>query len=184
MLIGLCGYARTGKDVVGQHLVRSHGFIRYAKGDLIREAALAMDPYVLGADRLSAIVERTGWETAKRISEVRLFLQNLADGVTGVLGRDVWSDRLYDIIDSSGMKDEDIVLTRLSLRSEADRVRERGGFVWRIERPGTGPVNSHPNETALDGYAVDATIVNDGSLADLEQSVMSVLTDCRAKICS
>ena len=42
-----------------------------------------------------------------------------------------------------------------------------GGEMWRVVRPGTGPVNGHVSETALDTYTYDNIIDNAGTVDDL-----------------
>ena len=60
-------------------------------------------------------------------------------------------------------------------KNEALGVRERGGFVIRVNRPGCKPINNHPSETEMDDYNFDAVINNDGTLQDLELKVFTTL---------
>lgn len=182
-LIGLSGYGGVGKDEVGRILVEQHGFTRFAKGDLIKEVALGINPKVDGPFRLFEVVQPLGWDKAKSVGDVRQFLQDLADEVVRVCGRDVWNDALYEKIEEHFRKaaflrwEQPVVLTRLSLPGEAEQVKGRGGAMWRIERPGFGPANSHPNEVALDDWEFDAVIKNDSTRADLEEVVAQVVRD-------
>lgn len=178
--IALYGYAGAGKDEVGAILVAAHGFHRRAKGDLVRSAALGIDPLIRsgGSDvePLSVVVERDGWERAKRNPMVRLFLQNLADVPVGVTGVDFWDDALWrEIWDERSYKPFDVVITRISHCSEAQTVRDYGGKVVRVVRNGTGPVNDHPNEVALDSIEPDDVIMNNGTLVDLRFEVDEML---------
>jgi dephospho-CoA kinase len=45
-VIGLTGYAQTGKDTVGEILVRDHGFKRVAFADAVRECVYALNPLI------------------------------------------------------------------------------------------------------------------------------------------
>ena len=58
----------------------------------------------------------------------------------------------------------------------AHRQRSRGGRVWRVSRPGVGPINDHISEVGLDDYPFDAVIDNDGTLDDLHERVLAELT--------
>jgi hypothetical protein len=60
------------------------------------------------------------------------------------------------------------VLTDLRYANELARLRQLGGVFVRVIRPGVGPVNDHPSETALDDQPADVTVINDASLAKLE----------------
>jgi hypothetical protein len=170
-IIGLIGYGGVGKDEVGQFLIDDHKFVRYAKGDLIKEAALLIDPVIPvphGYARLAELVSKHGWLDAKKIDGVRRFLQDLPDQTTEVLGFDPWNAAVWKSIQES--ESERIVLTRLCLPSEVERLRAQGGKLLRVERPGFGPANDHPNEVALDKAWPDAVLVNDGSLDDLRHA--------------
>lgn len=170
-LVGLSGYAGSGKDEVGRLLVERHGFVRFAKGDLIKDAALGINPAL--PVPLRNLINDVGWEGAKEFDEIRRFLQDLADEVVRVCGCDVWNDALYEKIERT---DRPVVLTRLSLPIEAQRVLDYGGEVWRIDRPGFGPVNDHPNETALDDWEFDYIILNGGTLDELASSVAFIVS--------
>jgi hypothetical protein len=193
-VVGLCGYGGTGKDEVGRLLVENHLYVRWAKGDLLKQAAYRMSPLVkLGqpddvvdveslahlADRMSdgTVIERID-VVKTAYPAVRRFLQDLADEVAGVCGTDVWNDALWRSMREwahGGSYIEGrwprIVLTRLSLPQEADRLKGEGGRLVRVTRPGYGPANDHPNEVALDDYPADAVIVNDGTLEALAVKV-------------
>lgn len=171
-LIALSGYARSGKDEVGRILVEQHGFTRVAKVDLLWEAAEKINPILRNRLRLADAVNMFGREYCKDVfSEVRLFLQRLADVVVDVTGSDPWTSAVFERAEGLGR----VVLTRISWPAEAEAVKERGGSVWRIERPGFGPGNDDANETALDDWPFDATIVNDSDFDGLAQKIAMLL---------
>lgn len=76
-----------------------------------------------------------------------------------------------------------VLITDVRFPNEANALRQLGGQVWRIDRPSVidaerefqqngGEV--HSSETALDGYEHwNKIIVNDGTLEDLEQTVLA-----------
>lgn len=179
-IIGLYGYGGVGKDAVGDILVNEHGYTRFAKGDLIKEVAWRIDPTIGTTNKSLQTLswDRGGYHyqtTTEKIDhlkavypEVRLFLQHLADDIVTVLGHDVWNEALYEKIKASGA--DKIVLTRLSLPFEADRLWLEGGKLVRVVRQDYGPANLHPNEIALDDHEPDAIIHNNGTLADLTVS--------------
>ena len=54
MIIGLTGYAQSGKDTVAKILIEQYGFTRVAFADKIRELLYEMDPPVptgVGSER-------------------------------------------------------------------------------------------------------------------------------------
>ena len=67
------------------------------------------------------------------------------------------------------------IITDTRFPNEARAVKDKGGIVVKVERPGVGPINDHPSEVALKDYPFDYTINNSGSLEDLVQSVKEFL---------
>lgn len=186
-LIGLVGYAGVGKDVVAEYLADQHEFARLASGDLVRSVLEAADPWIevhhvadfgetfRDFSRLSSLLEFYGWEaTKRRYPEVRRLLQDMGtEGVRKVLGADVWIDETLRVAKAIN---EDVCITDTRFPNEAEKVRSAGGHIWRIERPGVGPVNSHSSETLIDRIRVDATIHNDSTIEDLYSKVDAELT--------
>lgn len=69
-----------------------------------------------------------------------------------------------------------MIITDCRFGNEALWVRGEAGSVWRINRPGTGPINKHRSETHLDQWPFDQVIVNDGDLELLRKKVADLLT--------
>lgn len=184
MIIGLSGYARSGKDSVAAVLVKDHGFVRVAFADALRDLALAADPIVhvnwhgRHEGRISEGVEAYGWDDLKQeYPEVRLFLQRLGVGVREVLGPDTWVR-----IAMAKAKNElakgpvrGVVITDCRFPNEAEAIEAAGGKVVRVERPGTAPVNGHQSETALDAWPFALIFPNNSSLEALASRIPSML---------
>ncbi len=60
------------------------------------------------------------------------------------------------------------------MENEAEAIRQRGGILIRVGRPGLAH-DPHPSETAMRQYFCDYTIVNDGTLSDLNNKVESLI---------
>jgi dephospho-CoA kinase len=170
MIIGLSGYASSGKDTVAKVLVEQFGFTRIAFADPIRELLYTMDPMVWGqtyegGQSVKEFVDEVGWDIAKQHHEVRRLLQTLGYSARHVLGDDVWI-----IAAMRKMRDEiNYVVTDVRFLNEADLLRhELDAQLWRVERPGYGPVNEHVSEWQLNGYEFDRILNNDGTLEELE----------------
>jgi hypothetical protein len=112
------------------------------------------------------------WEGLKeRAPGVRVLLQRFGSDVgREMFGEDFWVEQAF-----RGLSDESYVFTDVRFPNEADAIRGRGGVVWNVVRPGVGVANGHVSECALDGFVFDATVVNDGSLEDLEREVVGCL---------
>lgn len=182
MIIGLSGYGRAGKDSVADVLVERHRFQRVAFADKLRECAEALNPIVdveFDADESKIPVryldakERHGYNAAKEIyPEFRGTLQRLGTEVgRNILGGDIWVDATMNALDV----ERDYVITDCRFPNEAQAINRAGGLVVRVQRPGNGPANEHPSETALDDYQFDGVINNDGTLEDLATRVEDFL---------
>lgn len=166
MLIGITGRKQAGKDTLAARLTAAHGFTPVAFADPMRDMALALDPLVDGHYRLSELVKAQGWDVAKESCyEVRRTLQRLGtEAGRGVLGESVWVDaamRRVDAIDGS------VVVTDVRFPNEADAIREAGGIIVRVTRPGQVLGDTHPSETSMDGYPVHVEVTNDGTIEQL-----------------
>ena len=172
MIIGLSGYARSGKDTVAELLVLNYEFKRMAFADGIREALIALNPILHDGHRLNEIVTMYGWEVAKAKDEVRRLLQVMGTEVgRKLIHQDVWVWRLFNQIDT----DERIVIPDVRFPNEARMIEERGGEVWRINRHNHGAVNDHVSERALDNHMFKRVVYNDGSLDDLADEVFMLM---------
>jgi hypothetical protein len=167
MIIGLTGYAQSGKDTVAKVLIENFGFERVAFADPIRKLLYEMNPAVKDGDyRIQGVVDGYGWDVAKTaFPEVRRLLQDLGVGARKVFGEDFWVKQALN----SHSPSDNVVVTDVRFTNEADYIK---GFpeaqLWRIKRIGVGAVNGHVSERDMDGHAVDQIFANNGSIGDLE----------------
>lgn len=159
MIIGLTGYARTGKDTVASVLVKDFGFERIAFADPIRELLYELNPKVNGI-YLREMVEEHGWEITKSQMEVRRLLQDLGIGARKVFGSTFWVERAMFKMSI----DKNYVITDVRFRNEADAIRSLPSKIWRIQRSGVVAINDHVSEHDMDYYNVDYTLVNEGPI--------------------
>lgn len=167
MIIGLTGYAQSGKDTLAEILVQKYGYTRVAFADPIRELLYEMNPAVKdGGYRVQTTVDVYGWDVAKTaFPEVRNLLQNLGVGARKTFGETFWIQQALRKVHFEG----NFVITDVRFPNEAAAIRKYDNSqIWRIKRPGVGAVNPHVSETAMDGERVDQIFVNSGTLEDLE----------------
>ena len=105
MILGLTGYAQSGKDTVAQTLIERYGFTRIAFADKIRELLYEMDPPVpsgVGNERhivgLQNYVDIYGWDVSKQNPIVRSMLQNLGVGARKVFGEWFWIEQALPFV--------------------------------------------------------------------------------------
>jgi hypothetical protein len=179
-LIGFSGYARAGKDTAVQ-VLRTEGYQRVAFADLMRTFLETLNP-VVGYDskkdgyvRVANIIDSFGWDGYKESywgTEMRQLMQRLGTECGRELfGENFWVDSALNNLEPEGF----YAVADCRFVNEADAIRERGGKVIRIARPGVGPANSHPSETSLDDYDFDAVVNNDDSHEVLRQRLLRYL---------
>ena len=186
-IIGLNGYARSGKDTVAGLIREIHGdgvkIVAFA--DLIKlSAARALkacsDPDDVGIDAVRAWADKF-----KQGYSVRIF-DNIGHQVGGMQGReflqrygteahrelfgdDFWVDQI------DWQPDCDIlVFTDVRFDNEAKAIRERGGEVWKIDRPTARP-GRHASEQPIDSDLVSCTIINNRDLEHLKGDIEFLL---------
>ena len=171
MIIGLSGYAQSGKDTVANILVEQYGYKRIAFADPIRDLLYEMDPPVpvgAGSEKhtvgLQNYVDVYGWDVAKQNPIVRSMLQNLGVGARKVFGDKFW---IYEALSDVAPQDK-VVVSDVRFVNEADWIQTFSGQIWRIKRVGTDAVNEHVSESEMDGYPVNQIFVNNGTIEDLE----------------
>ena len=158
-LLGLAGYAGTGKDALAQLMF---AWTRVAFADKIRAVAYDLDTTVAEA------VDDTSWDEAKRtVPYVREYLQFIGQVIRTDLGADAWLNAILGQLPAGP-----VVITDVRLPNEADAIKALGGRVIEITRPGVGPANGHVTELGLDGYDFDASFVNDRTPARLAVDVL------------
>lgn len=166
-LIGLTGYAQSGKDTLAKLLVDNYGYRRVAFADKIREFLYEINPMVACSPTgyLRDLVDLVGWDKAKQEPQVRRLLQDLGVGARKLFGDKFWVAQVLLHISSS----EKIVITDVRFINEAESIKKYDGAqVWRVKRSGVFAVNTHVSESEMDGYKVDQIFTNNGTVEDLE----------------
>lgn len=193
MLIGLTGYARSGKDTVGAYLCDVWGFERRAFADRLKELALENNPRMTldyYNDRrvwdLRSLVSAYGWERAKdEFPALREYLQDVGIEKRN-LDEDYWVDPVLPRPETmpspkafgarlwGSQPETNIVITDVRFPNEIERIKSLGGVIVRVDRPGVGPANNHVSEHAWVG-SEDITIRNHHGIEDLHKQVDSLV---------
>lgn len=184
MIIGLTGYQRAGKDTVASIIEALVPFteIRSFAGPLKASAAALLGVTVDQLDEwkvdpmvgLHLIDAKGGLEAPNGVERpamtIREYLQRYGtEAHRDVFGRDFWVDMSLPI--DGDYESSHFVFTDLRFPNEAQRVRELGGVVWLIDRPGHGPREAHASEAPLPLSVVDRVIRNDGTTSELSDVI-------------
>jgi hypothetical protein len=169
MIIGLTGYAQSGKDTVANILVNNYGYTRIAFADKIREFLYETNPMydsIVGEPLfVKAKVDRDGWEESKKSPHIRRLLQTSGVAARKVFGENFWVQQALKDVHFEG----NYVITDVRFTNEADIIKKYDNSqLWRVKRLGVEAVNSHVSEHELDGYPVDQIFINNTTVEDLE----------------
>jgi hypothetical protein len=182
-LIGICGYARHGKNTVAEMINGLWGHVPIAFADKIRECLLTLDPYIevptqLGPQyrKLSEVISIMGWEDAKAtIPDVRRLLQRFGTEV----GRGIISESLWiDLHERASSQYESVSVPDLRFPNEEQSLLSRGAVLIRVHDPrkeDNGVGTRHESEQYVEKIQVHHLILNDGTLKDLEAKVIECL---------
>lgn len=177
LIIGLCGYSRVGKDTAAKALVQERYFRRIAFADPLKQCLLALNPLVPSDPQddssqhlhLRDYCKQVGsWTLAKEHPEVRRLTQVMGTEV----GRNILDHDLWVRLAQSKIVDNTI-FTDVRFPNEARLVRQKGGYLIRIDRPGYGPVNEHLSDRAFEGWSFDEIFVNDGTIQELQEKLLT-----------
>lgn len=192
-LVGLCGYAQSGKDTAATWLTKN-GWVRVAFADTLRQILRALNPivateihqvYSYGEEnpvsyasvdrRVDALVNLYGWEQAKKNDEVRALLQRLGTEA----GRNIIGEHLWVLLGEQSIEaaDQPVVVTDVRFPNEVQMIRRRGGTLVWVSRPDVGPVNKHASEHSVTAEDCDVVVVNDGTVVDLHEKMRLVVDD-------
>lgn len=170
-IIGLSGYARSGKDEAAKVLVNEFGFRRIAFADKLREVLYQLNPLIAWTGTppsklwyVQDVIDTYGWDGYKNTDfglEIRRLLQRLGTEA----GREtLWDSIWVDAAFAGAQEGDKIVVTDVRFPNEAQAIKDMGGEIWRVVRDGVGPANSHASETSLDDWEFDGKLINDGTL--------------------
>lgn len=181
MIIGVCGYKRAGKDTVGDILVTQHGFFKLAfadKGKRVIAGAFGIttgevEELKNNPEAVVCLHDEDGAEPWRRIS-FRDFIRDFHNkGLREVYGQGFPVDQLLrPEFAHHGFK---YVVCDLRFPLEAMRIKELGGYIIRVDRPGyegDGHLSEKPDD--LTSF-VDYGILNDTTIEKLEENVFTII---------
>lgn len=177
-IIGVAGKKYSGKDTVGNYLVKYHGYRKIAFADALKRICKLLFDFTdeqLNTDLKDSVEER--WDKTPR--EILQFvgtelLRDMLGNFVPKLGKSIWIDIVRRQIMNSADK---IVITDVRFENEMNLVHELGGIVFLVERD-TNYSDSHVSEQNINILKEllnenDKIIHNNGTLDELYQQIES-----------
>lgn len=176
-LIGISGYAVSGKDTVAEYYTENCRFARYAFADTIKKTAAEMFgvPLEHFYDREFKEVVIPFWGYSPR------YMAQIIGTECGrnLFRKDIWIKRAEveynkyrDNFNAGGM-----VIPDIRYENEAEWIQKMGGIIIHVTRPGyNGDVGTagHDSEAGYPDNLKDYTVVNDGTIAELHEKIKHI----------
>ncbi len=204
MIIGIGHKARQGKDTAAEFLSRKYGFIIIHFADALYEECKNCtilysesdnvfylkcydedyhsfkDPpeYIINwiksnGDRESALLFNAGWIYKGMKDKDGTLLQFWGTEFRRkIVNWDYWVNKVKEVIDK--VPDKDYVIPDARFKNEAKFIKNSGGEIWKVIRPGYKEIDrdpSHKSEVDLDDWEFDEAIINDGTIEQLCEKV-------------
>ena len=169
-LIALTGHQRAGKITAAKVMVKNHGYAWTRFASPIREMlrALGLTDYQLDGpgktEPCPLLMGKTPVHAMQTLGTE--WGRNL---ISPILWCDQWA-RMADVVLHEGGA---VVVDDVRFAEEAAIVREMGGVIWRVQRPGIDRTSDHSSEDG--GIVADATLYNVGDLDMLEGIIFTQL---------
>lgn len=181
--IGLAGHAGSGKDTAAG-LLGQYGWQRVSFADPLKDLAvrLGWGGHKAPRSRLArfalAVVRmfgakygaRPGLLAIEQHLDGRLLLQALGHGARETVDTDVWVNAA-----ANRARGRFAVFSDVRYPNEVDLIRDHGGVMVWIDRPGFRPVNSQPSENSIGPMDCDLTVRNDGTVEDLHDTLLDAI---------
>jgi dephospho-CoA kinase len=176
--IALTGKMRSGKDLCGSHLYINYGFDRVAFGDALKKNAHATFPWVSEFSKPRALYQQFG--QLMRQIEPDVWIKHAERAVKGAI----------DFRVNTGAETVGVVVTDLRQPNEYEWAKANGFTIVRVTAPDEDRIArakiagddfneadlEHETESHIDGFAVDYTVENNGTVDDLKRKIDEVLT--------
>ncbi|RKZ11296.1 deoxynucleotide monophosphate kinase [bacterium] len=170
ILIGLAGPARSGKDSVANIIKDQTMAMNIAFAEPIKKMLSAL---------LDPITPNARWEPVDKEQQIprigksyRQLIQTLGtEWGRDLINPDIWLNLAMTKADYWLNLNSHVTITDVRFANEADAIRQRGGYIWHIDRPNIQIVNPHASEQQQLGHLGDIIIDNSGTLGDLRSIV-------------
>lgn len=181
-IIGITGLAGSGKDTARSVLQNHFGVTGMAFADPMRAMlGQLLDHCGIGAE----------WMTQRELKEMPMpglgvSYRHAAQALGTEWGRaltpsgDIWlkaaAASMAEVMNIKG-PDAVFCISDVRFENEARWVREQGGVVWRIDRPGVAPVRQHASENGIPQNLIDHVISNSETVDILRMAVYDLAID-------
>lgn len=175
MIVGLTGPAMSGKNEIGGHLERVHGFEQAAFADPIRAmliAGLDLQPHYFSQQYKEQVID------SLHCSPRRLMQLLGTEWGRNMVCDSIWTDLMARRLRVALHAGRHVVVTDVRFKSEAGLICRLGGRIVRVLRPSgaTTAHSAHQSEREQSQIICDNEIINNGTLEQLYEQVDAAIS--------
>jgi len=172
MLVGLVGLKGSGKDTVGDLLVKHHNFYKVAYADPIKIKVCEM----LGLNLSEYDGFKRSTLESKNSKNSKINGRDFVVGV-GMMMREFDQNQFVSYVDSEIKKHKNVVVTDVRFLNEVDHLRKLNGLVVEVDR-GLTNHSTHISEQLAGTGVVDSVLDNTKTLEHLKNEIkLKILRD-------
>jgi hypothetical protein len=177
ILVGLTGKAGCGKDTVGKHMADAYGFSTYSFATPMRNMIMAgfglTMEQLLDRKLKEQVIDWIG-------RSPRYLMQRIGtEWGRNLVADDIWlrcASQAFGVAENEGYPG--VAITDVRFDNEADFIRDLGGFVVHVHRPGLQAVaeSGHISEAGVKFKDGDQRIINDSTIGELYEGIDAIMS--------
>jgi hypothetical protein len=176
-LIGLVGYAGSGKSTAAERMVERLGYARVKFADPLKQALRAI---LRSAGVDEKTIERMIEGDLKEVPAAELcgrtpryaMLTLGTEWGRGLMATNFWIHLFVTRVDRLRNQGHSIVVDDARFPNEFEAIRDLGGMLIKVMRPGLVPDLSHESEQHVESAKPDYVVVNGRTPADLGEAMI------------
>jgi hypothetical protein len=170
MIIGLTGYAGSGKSTAAKILVERHGFTLVKFAGPLKQMMRCLG---LGDREIEGDLKETPHDVLCGKTP-RYAMQTIGtEWGRDLIGTELWVNVAMEAAWRVRGAGAEVVIDDCRFLNEAKAVQTEGGIIVEVMRPGVGPQSGHASENQIPDP--DRLIVNSGTIEDMAKQVAMLL---------
>jgi hypothetical protein len=172
-VIGLAGAARSGKDTAAEWFIEQN-YKRYSFATPLKAGLRVM--LGLEFDHTDGDLKECALEPFG-VSPRRMMQTIGTEWGRDLIHSDIWLLRAEQITEEWRANDPDlkgVIISDVRFENESAWVREQGGLVVHLTRPGIDAVEAHASESRISVHPDDHQALNDGSIDELHTRLANI----------
>ena len=180
-IIGIYSPAPQSGKTLASNVLTHQGFTRLSFAAPLKRMCIEF-LMMLGYSKAAAL-EYVFTNKEALIPEINQTPRHLMQTLGTEWGRDLIDNDVWlTIFEKASQEFKKIVVDDVRFVNEAEKIRQMGGEMWKIVRPGATHNGAHSSEGQLDNWnGFDQVIYNDGTLVEFREKVDAVIQNARGQ---